>query len=161
MSDAPLSIDDATALMTAPGQMFETERTTVNGIEMTVWKHAPANMRVVLDLSRGHGTRDCLVYEDQRLTFEEHYRIVATLATRLVDLGVGKGDHVAIASRNLPQWALAFWGAIIVGAVVVPVNAWWTTEELAYGLEDSASSIAFVDEERLERIRPQLDQLLE
>jgi long-chain acyl-CoA synthetase len=161
MSDAPLSIDDATAQMTAPGQMFETERTTVKGIEMTVWKHAPANMRVVLDLSRAHGTRDCLVYEDQRVTFEEHYRIVATLANRLVDLGVAKGDRVAIASRNLPQWALAFWGAIIVGAVVVPVNAWWTTEELAYGLEDSTSSVAFVDEERLERIRTQLDQLPE
>jgi long-chain acyl-CoA synthetase len=159
MSDAPLSITEATALMTAPGQMFETERTTVNGIEMTVWKNAPANLRVVLDMSRGHGALDCLVYEDQRVTFEENYRIAATLAHRLVGLGVAKGDRVAIAARNLPQWAMAFWGAIVVGAVVVPVNAWWTTEELTYGLEDSGSSVVFVDEERLERIRPQFDEL--
>ena len=159
MSDAPLSITEATALMTAPGQMFETERTTVNGIEMTVWKNAPANLRVVLDMSRGHGAKDCLVYEDQRVTFEENYRIAATLAHRLVGLGVAKGDRVAIAARNLPQWAMAFWGAIVVGAVVVPVNAWWTTEELTYGLEDSGSSVVFVDEERLERIRPQFDDL--
>lgn len=159
MSDAALSIAEATALMTAPGQMFETERTTVNGIEMTVWKNAPANLRVVLDMSRGHGAQDCLVYEDQRVTFEENYRIAATLAHRLVGLGVAKGDRVAIAARNLPQWAMAFWGAIVVGAVVVPVNAWWITEELTYGLEDSGSSVVFVDEERLERIRPQFDEL--
>ena len=159
MSDAPLSLADATAQLTAPGQMFETERTLVMGLEMTVWKHAPRNLRVVLDLSRGHGERDCLVYEDQRVNFEEHYLIAATLANRLVAEGVRKSDRVAIAARNLPQWAMAFWGGVITGAVVVPINAWWTTEELAYGLDDSGATVVFVDEERLERLRPQFDEL--
>jgi len=159
MSDAPLSLADATAQLTAPGQMFETERTLVMGLEMTVWKHAPRNLRVVLDLSRGHGDRDCLVYEDQRVNFEEHYLIAATLANRLIAEGVRKSDRVAIAARNLPQWAMAFWGGVITGAVVVPINAWWTTEELAYGLDDSGATVVFVDEERLERIRPQFDEL--
>ena len=159
MSDAPLSLAEATAQLTAPGQMFETQRTVVSGLEMTVWKHAPQNLRVVLDLSRGHGDRDCLVYEEQRVNFEEHYVIAATLANRLIELGVHKSDRVAIAARNLPQWAMAFWGSVITGAVVVPINAWWTTEELAYGLDDSGASVVFVDEERLERIRPQFDEL--
>ena len=159
MSDVPLSLAEATAQLTAPGQMFETQRTVVSGLEMTVWKHAPQNLRVVLDLSRGHGDRDCLVYEEQRVNFEEHYVIAATLANRLIELGVHKSDRVAIAARNLPQWAMAFWGSVITGAVVVPINAWWTTEELAYGLDDSGASVVFVDEERLERIRPQFDEL--
>jgi long-chain acyl-CoA synthetase len=161
MSESPLSLVEATAQMTAPGQMFETERTTVNGIEMSVWKNAPANLRQVLDMSLNHANRDFLVYEEQRFTFDEHYRIASTLAHRLIDAGVVKGDRVAIASRNLPQWVFAFWGAMVTGAVVVPLNAWWTSEELAYGLTDSGSSILFIDEERLERLAKQLDHLPE
>jgi long-chain acyl-CoA synthetase len=159
MSDAPLSIAEANNQMMAPGQMFEIERTFINGIEMNVWKHAPANLRQILDLSLSHAARDFLVYEGQRFTFDEHYRTASTLAARLLDAGVTKGDHVAIASRNLPQWIIAFWGTIITGAVAVPINAWWTSEELQYGLNDSGSSILFVDEERLERVRSQFADL--
>jgi long-chain acyl-CoA synthetase len=139
--------------------MFETERTTVHGIEMTVWKHAPATLRQVLDLSLMHASRDFLVYEGQRFTFDEHYRAASTLAHRLIADGVTKGDRVAIASRNLPQWVIAFWGAALTGAVVVPINAWWTPEELQYGFSDSGTSVLFVDEERLERVRSRLDDL--
>ncbi|MDE3064676.1 MAG: acyl--CoA ligase [Acidobacteriota bacterium] len=145
--------------MTAPGQIFETERAVIDGVEMTVWKHAPANLRQVLDLSLGHGERDFLVYEGQRFTFEEHYRAAATFARRLGKLGVAKGDRVVIAARNLPQWVIAFWGVVVAGAVAVPLNAWWTGEELAYGLSDSGAIVAVVDEERLARVRPHLDEL--
>jgi len=120
MSDAVVSLADATAQMTAAGSMFETERTSVNGIEMTVWKHAPATLRQILDLSLAHASRDFLVYEGQRFTFDEHYRAASTLAGRLIAGGVAKGDRVAIASRNLPQWVIAFWGIVLTGAVVVP-----------------------------------------
>ena len=159
MGDAPLSITEATARLTAPGQMFEAERAIVHGSEVTVWKNAPATLRHVLDLSLNYAPRDFLVYEDRRHTFDEHYRSAATLATWLTELGVAKGDRVAIASRNLPEWVMAFWGSIVTGAVVVPLNAWWTTDELLYGLSDSGSSVLFVDEERLERVRPRLDEL--
>src|ERR1019366_7602372 len=147
------------AQMTAPGSMFETERTSVNGIEMTVWKHAPATLRQVLDLSLAHASRDFLVYEGQRFTFDEHYRAASTLAALLLADGVTKGDRVAIASRNLPQWVIAFWGIVVSGAVVVPINAWWTPEELHYGLSDSGATVLFADEERLERVRDELDSL--
>jgi long-chain acyl-CoA synthetase len=161
MSEAHLSLVEATAQLTSSGQMFETERAFVNGLELTVWKNAPKDLRQILELSRNHANRDFLVYENQRYTFEEHYRVAATLATWLVDLGVQKGDRVAIASRNLPEWVMAFWGAVVTGAMVVPLNAWWTTDELIYGLSDSGTSVLFVDEERLERVRPRLDELAE
>jgi long-chain acyl-CoA synthetase len=159
MTDGVLSLADATAQMVVPGSMFDTERTVVNGIEMTVWKNAPTTLRQILDLSLLHATRDYLVYEGQRFTFDEHYRVASTLAHRLIAHGLTKGDRVAIASRNLPQWVMAFWGAVLSGAVVVPVNAWWTPEELEYGLIDSGTSVLFVDEERLERVRGRLDNL--
>jgi long-chain acyl-CoA synthetase len=159
MSQTPLSHAEATAQLTAPGQMFEIDRADVDGIELSVWKNAPASLRQIFELSLGHGSRDFLVYEDQRVTFDEHYRIASTLAQRLLEDGSRKGDRIAIASRNLPEWVMAFWGSMVLGAVVVPLNAWWTTDELIYGLSDSGTSVLFVDEERLERVRPRLDEL--
>ena len=161
MSDALLSLEEATRQLTAPGQMFETTREVVNGIEMTVWKHAPANLRQILDMSLAHAERDFLVYEERRYTFDQHYRIVAALSRNLIAAGVTKGVRVSIAARNSPEWVMAFWGSMVTGAVVVPLNAWWTTDELIYGLNDSGTSVLFVDEERLERVRPRLGELSE
>ncbi len=75
--------------------------------------------------------------------------------------GSTRGDRVAIAMRNLPEWVVGFWSAIAAGAVAVPLNAWWTGEELAYGLEDSGAKVVFCDTERLERLGPQLAGLTE
>jgi long-chain acyl-CoA synthetase len=160
-SDAPsMTIGEANATLTAPGQMFEMEELDIRGVATRTWKNAPPSLRVILDLSLGHGDATFLVYEDERTTFAEHYRIACTLAHRLTDeFGVGQGDRVAIVMRNLPEWVMAFWGITLAGAVVVPLNAWWSGEELQYGLSDSGSKVAFVDKERAERIRPYLGDL--
>jgi long-chain acyl-CoA synthetase len=158
MGTDQLTLDEANSQLTAPGQLFETEHALVNGIEMTIWKNAPQTLRQILDMSQRHGDLEFLIYEDQRYTFREHYAVVATLAHRL-SAHLVKGDRVAIAARNLPQWVMAFWASVSVGAIVTPLNAWWTTDELSYGLHDSGSSLLFVDEERLERIYELLNDL--
>ena len=159
MIDDHFTLEEATKRLTGPGQTFETERTTVNGIALTVWKNAPATFRQILDSSLQFGSKDFLVHDDVRYTFEEHYRLASTIAGRLVGDGITKGDRVAIAARNLPEWVIAYWGASISGAIVVPLNAWWITDELLYGLSDSESTVLFADEERLERVRPRLNEL--
>jgi acyl-CoA synthetase (AMP-forming)/AMP-acid ligase II len=63
---------------------------------------------------------------------------------------------VAIVMRNFPEWPVAFFGATIAGAIVTPLNAWWTGSELEYGLTDSGSKILIVDAERMERLREHL-----
>ncbi len=157
---ATMSIEEANAVLTAPGQMFEMEEVEIRGIVTRTWKNCPANLRVVLDLSRGHGDQVFLVYEDERTTFEEHYRIAAAISRALEQrFGIGKGDRVSIAMRNLPEWAMAFWAIAGAGAVAVPLNAWWTGPELQYGLQDSETSVVFVDSERLQRIRAHLADL--
>src|SRR5271166_5005032 len=154
------SVAEVDAELTAPGQLFEMEEIDIRGVPTRVWKLAPASLRAVFDLSLDHAGAVFLVYEDERTTFGEHYRIAASLAHRLVDrFGVKKGDRVAIAMRNLPEWIMAFWAIVLVGAVVVPLNAWWTGEELEYALSDSGTVVAFVDRERSERIRPHLPSL--
>src|SRR3954449_147148 len=155
-----MTIAEATEVLTAQGQIFEVGEETVRGIPMKVWKNAPPSLRAVLEMSRGHGDKTFLVYEDERMTFEEHFRAAAHLATKLVnDYGVKKGDRVAIAMRNFPEWPVAFWAAAVAGAVVVPLNAWWTGEELAYGLADSGSTVLFADAEREERLRDNWGEL--
>ena len=151
------TLAEATATLTAPGQGFEMETLTIRGVPTRTWKSAPATLRSVLELSSLHGEKTFLVYEDERVSFAEHFRIAAGLAGTLIDrFGIRPGDRVAIAMRNLPEWVMAFWASIAAGAVVVPLNAWWTGAELAYGLGDSGSTVAFTDEERRERILPHL-----
>ncbi len=160
MTAPELSVAEATDALTAPGQMFEMDDVDVFGVPTRVWKNCPASLRVVLEMSRGHGDNDFLVYEDERTTFAEHHDIAATIATRLRSrFGIANGDRVSIVMRNLPEWAMTFWGAAAAGSVMVPLNAWWTGAELEYGLADSGSAVAVVDAERLARIRPHLGNL--
>jgi long-chain acyl-CoA synthetase len=155
-----MSMEEATATLTAPGQMFEMEEVEIRGVVTRVWKNAPSGLRSILELSRGHGEKDYLVYEDERTTFEENFAMAATLARSLFDrFGVETGDRAAIVMRNLPEWVIAFWATAAAGGVVVPLNAWWTGPELQYGLHDSGTAVVFVDHERLVRLRPHLDEL--
>ncbi len=159
MNTAP-SLPEVTAALTAPGEMFEMGEAVIRGIPTRVWKNAPPSLRSVLDASKAHGDKVFLVYEDETMTFLDHERAASHLANVLVEqYGVKQGDRVAIAMRNFPEWSVAFWAATSAGAVVVPLNAWWTGDELQYGLEDSGSVVAFVDDERLDRIAEYQDQL--
>jgi long-chain acyl-CoA synthetase len=154
------TMEEAHATLTAPGQMFEMETVEIDGYPVRSWKNAPASLRAVLEQSAGRGDTGFLVYEDETLTFEQHYRAAAHLARILQErYGVAKGDRVAIAMRNYPEWSVAFWAAAAIGAVIVPLNAWWTAPELVYGFEDSGSKVVFLDEERAERLADELPAL--
>ena len=155
-----ITVAEADAQLTAPGQMFEMDEVEIRGVKTKVWKSAPATLADILRLSRGHGDKVFLVYEDDQVTFEQHFRAAAHLAHILRDrFGIREGDRVAIAMRNYPEWSIAFWGASAAGAVVVPLNSWWTGEELQYGLEDSGTRVVFVDPDRAASIQPYRDTL--
>ncbi|HET6537758.1 MAG TPA: class I adenylate-forming enzyme family protein [Sphingopyxis sp.] len=151
-----MSLQDATEQLTAPGQSFEMESVSVHGIPTRVWKNAPANLGVLLDLSRTHGDRLCTILDEDRVSFEANWRATATFAQALRDMGVKKGDRVALAMRNLPEWPMTFFAITTIGAIAVPLNAWWTGAELAYGIQDSGAKILILDAERHERLTNQL-----
>ncbi len=148
------------AELTAPGQLLELTTEEIDGVSMRAWKNAPASLRAVLEFSRAHGEGEFIVYEDERWTFNRHYAAVASVATWLrEDAGVVQGDRVAIAMRNFPEWSVAFWAAAAAGAIVVPLNSWWTGDELAYGLSDSGTKALFCDIERFQRVEPHIASL--
>jgi len=151
-----MSIAQAHALLTAPGSPLEMEEVVIRGVPTRTWKNAPPSLRAVVEVSRAFRDRVFLVHEDERVTFEAFHRAVAVLAEVLAAYGVVKGDRVAIVMRNLPEWPVAFYAAASLGAIVTPLNAWWTGPELEYGLIDSGAKVALVDAERLERLSEHL-----
>jgi long-chain acyl-CoA synthetase len=129
------------------------ETIDVGGRPVRVYKKAHRDLRAIFEASRAWGERTFVVFENERLSFLDHYRAASALSWRLVDeYGVRKGDRVAIAMRNFPEWPIAFWAATVIGAIAVPLNAWGTGEDLAYGLRDSGARVAFIDGERLARL---------
>jgi long-chain acyl-CoA synthetase len=160
MTFPAMSIEDAHALLTsAPQSPFHVEERTVRGVRMKTWKLAPPTLREAFEASAPFASRTFSVYENERVTFGAHRRAVVKLAAQLQADGVRKGDRVALVMRNLPEWTVAFWAGALIGAIVTPLNAWWTGPELEYGLADSGSKVAIVDHERWERIHAHLGAL--
>lgn len=93
-----------------------------------------------------HPDKTATVDGDRRQTFRALASRVARLAGALGDLGVRRGDRVAILALNGDRYietALAVWWA---GAVLNPVNTRWTPGEMAYALKDCGASVLFVDD---------------
>ena len=155
-----LTLAQAHAALTAPGSPFETAQALVDGQPMLVWKNAPPTVRDMFVAARvAHGDKTFLVLDDERATVEAFTRAALQMAHHLAALGVVKGDRVVIAMRNLPEWPVATFAAVLLGAIVTPINAWGTGPELAYCLADSGAKVAVVDGERWLRIAPLLDAL--
>jgi len=146
------SIEQVHAALTAPGMPYEMAHARVAGRTIRYWKHAPPDLPTVLRDSAAHGDKCFVVYEGERISFREHFARAASLAHQLIEQGVAPGDRVAIAMRNLPEWPIAFWAASATGAIAVPLNAWWTGDELAFALADCGARVLIADEERLARL---------
>jgi long-chain acyl-CoA synthetase len=147
------SLADIHAMLTAPGAKFEMDVAEIRGVETRVWKNAPPNLRILAQLVRMYGEREFTVYEDERVSYEANFRAISHLAHKLREMGVGKGDRIALAMRNLPEWPVIFFAGVSIGAILVPLNAWWTGGEIEYALKDSGAKILFVDGERHERLK--------
>ena len=153
-----MSLAAAYERLTTRGARFEVEEVVIGGVRTKVWKNAPPTLRDVLLNSRQFPTRTFLVYENDRATFDAFGRAVRKLALELQAQGVKKGDRVALIMRNLPEWPVAFFATTLVGAIVVPMNAWWTAPELQVALLDSGACVALVDGERYDRLAQRLGE---
>ncbi|KGE04896.1 class I adenylate-forming enzyme family protein [Pseudohaliea rubra] len=137
--------------LTGPGQLFEVTTAEVGGVSVRSYAHAPPSLREIWLGAAGHGDKEYLVYNEERLSYADAQVITGSIAHWLAEAGVGPGDRVAIAMRNYPEWMLAYWALTAMGAVVVGMNAWWVPQELHYGLEDSTPRVLIADQERLQR----------
>lgn len=149
--------------LTGPGGMYEVVASDAGlGYPVRVFKNAPNDLNEIWRSSVRHRDREYLVYEDERLTYGQMETEVARIAGALrTELGIRRQDRVAIAMRNYPEWVIAHWAVLSLGAVVVGMNAWWTGPELARCLEAGSPTVLIADEERLtafRQIRKDFDQ---
>ena len=142
---------EANTAVTGPGQIFELIDGEVRGVKMKVFKNAPAHLGQVFAGSRGHGDKTFLVYEDEIITCAQAADRIDALASLLVNTyGVKKGDRVAVAMRNFPEWVMSFAAIISVGAINVSMNSWWTEDEMDFALEDSGATVLICDQQRFD-----------
>lgn len=160
MSDTIPSRAEAIARLSAPGTHYEFAEETINGNPCRIFKNAPLTIRALFEHSQKFADYDYLVYEDERFTYGRTHGEVAKLAQALKeDLGVKKGDRVAIGMRNYPEWIISFMAITSLGGIAVCLNALWSAEELVYGLELTGSKIIMADRERVEGLADHAEEL--
>ncbi len=150
--------EQAVHYLIANEPIYELSQARIRGVETRVFKNIPGHIRALMQLSRaeqGDGAADYLVFGEERWTYDEFCSETNRIAHALTtELGVRKGQPVAIAMRNCPEFLFLFTAIASIGAVTVFLNGWWTTEELDYALQDSSAKIVFGDRIRVERLLP-------
>lgn len=141
--------DEAVARLTAPGAAFEIHTEDVLGEPLAVFRHRQRSLGELLERSRDFGDAEYLVTTERRLSFTDHLEEVAALARALhQEHGVVRGDRVAICAANGPEWIVAFWATVSLGAIAVGMNSMWAAPELADGLELTEPRVLIADAPR-------------
>lgn len=160
MTDIVARLAEANQQMTSPGAPFEIVDRSIGGINYRVFKNTPSSVREMLDVGRQHGDKIFLTYEGEQWSFNDFFRQVDAIGYQLVHrYGIEKGDRVAIAMRNYPEWISAYVAIVCLGAIAVPLNSWGQRDELLFGITDSGARTVFCDQQRLEYIAQDLEKL--
>ncbi len=91
--------------------------------------------------ARRFPSQTAFIYYGNRLSYARFSSLANRFAAALLRLGIRKGDRVAIALPNIPQYPIAFYGALRAGAVVVPTNPLYTGREMQHQLANSGARI--------------------
>lgn len=152
-------LKDIAAAHKAPGAALETESITIDGQQLDVFSRIPRNLGELYSLGLEAADRTFLVYQEERYSFAETLDMALRMARVLREkYQIRKGDRVAICARNSPEWCVSYMAITLLGAIAVPMNSWWKSPELKFGLEDSGSKLIFLDPPRLRLVLPFLDQ---
>ncbi|MHA1276907.1 MAG: long-chain-fatty-acid--CoA ligase [Candidatus Helarchaeota archaeon] len=111
------------------------------------------NLYEILDnTAKDFGRRTAIWFQGRKISYKEFKNISERLASALYDLGVKKGDIVAIMIPNFPQFLFSFFGILKAGAIVTACSVLLTEHELAYQLNDSGAETIIAWDTQLEKI---------
>ncbi|GHF26763.1 fatty acid--CoA ligase [Kordiimonas sediminis] len=152
--------DQVMAMIVKSSPMFELEEREIRGATYTAFKNQPKSIRDALMIVLTHGDKDFLVYEGERFSFKQVVDKAARLAQVLVDdMGLKKGERVALSMRNYPEWVIAYMAIVGAGGVACLMNAWWQSEEMEWALNDSDAVLLITDGFRFERGREVIEKM--
>lgn len=114
------------------------------GVPYTI-EYPPVTLFYFLEeAARKHPETPCTIFKGAKITYKEMNEITDRLAAGLVDLGVKKGDRVGIFMPNTPQFVMAYFAILKVGAVVVATNPLYSAREIEHQLNDSGVEVMLV-----------------
>lgn len=96
--------------------------------------------------------RPFLLFEDQEISYEQLYQRVNSVAKGLSNVGVKKGDRVAIMLRNCPEFLYTWFALNRIGAIMVPINTAFLKVETAYILKDAGCIGVVAEDDLMERV---------
>jgi long-chain acyl-CoA synthetase len=83
-------------------------------------------------------------YLNQNTTYREFFQAARNVAHNLMNLGIQKGDRVALLSGNSPEFIISYYGIVLAGAAIVPINPIYTPHEIQFILQNSEAKAAVV-----------------
>ncbi len=135
-------------------------------VDSTIWpKGVPRQLRVP-NVTLGHfldtaaqryPDKPALVFAEREISYAQLRAQVESVAAWLQQtLGVRHGDRILLLSQNCPQFVVAYYAALRIGAAIVPINPMSTLPEVEFYAADSGAEVAFVAQDLLPRIAPLL-----
>jgi acyl-CoA synthetase (AMP-forming)/AMP-acid ligase II len=125
-----------------PSHAFDDTGVTPDHLGVKHYAELPSSVVTMLrsSVERDGDAEAVVVLDGPRVSYAEVWDRSARVAGGLRAVGINDGDRVAIRSGNGLDWVLAFFGTLMAGGVVVPVNTRFTDSEVAYVVEDSGAS---------------------
>src|SRR6059036_1131466 len=137
-----------------------TERAEVGrGRRMSTWETLPAQFNVATwfvdrNVADGRGAAPAFHYEDRILTYADVQDLANRSGNALRELGVQMEDRVLVLCLDAPEFLGAFWGAIKIGAVPIPVNTLMRSADFLHFLNDSRARAVVVSASLLREVEP-------
>jgi len=97
-----------------------------------------------------------LVYFGHKITYRHLYSLVTRFASGLKSLHVNKGDRVIIALPNIPQFIIAYWAVLQLGAINVLINPLLAERELEFQMRNCGAQVAIL----FDRIVPRIKKII-
>ena len=98
-----------------------------------------------------------IIFGEQRVTYKQFGDQVNRFAGALADIGIVRGERVGLMGPNCPQWEIAFFAILKLGAIVVQTNPMYIEREIAYQMNDSGATTIVV----LEMLYPRVKNVFE
>lgn len=89
--------------------------------------------------------RDHLVQGGRRVSFGAMIDATERVSQQFAALGLGSGDRLLLLAGNSPDWVIALWAALRLGAVAAPGNRWWSTAEISHAIQLVTPAIVVAD----------------
>jgi long-chain acyl-CoA synthetase len=102
--------------------------------------------------------RPAMIYHDLTLVYREVVSMVNSIANRLLELGIRKGDRICLCTGNRPESTITLNAASTIGAVITPMNPLYKEREMAYQLENSEARAIVIRPEMLPLLQRVLSQ---